>query len=816
MKASRFLATSALAASLIAFPSWAQDTAATNDSEAANNEIIVTATKRETTLQEIPVAVSVTTGEAIERAQIRDISDLQTLVPSLRVDQLQSSANTNFIIRGFGTGANNPGAEPSVGIFIDGVYRSRAAAQIGDLPNVQRIEVLRGPQSTLFGKNASTGVISVITQKPQFDFGGSASLTYGNFDTIVAKAGVTGPISDTIAFALAGNYNKRDGFVRDVNLNRDVNDRDRGGVRGDILFEPNSDLSVRLIADYDRIDEVCCAAVNVFNGPTGGAIFGVGGAIDPENPFSYRVFNNRLSSNLIKNYGFSGQIDYNLGAFTATSITAYRSVRADTEQDSDFTSADIVGLNRESTDIDTFTQELRLASDFDGPFNFLMGGYYFNEKIKYNRATRYGAGARPYFDILAGGGNPAASGLTLVEGGLSLPAGTFQAAGTGIDGAFRLKDEAYSIFGQLDFEPVDGFTLTAGFNYTDARKKSSATVSSTDTFAAVDLVAFGQAAFALTPAQAADPSINPLLALRAFQAFPQFVNFPNAVESGRVSDDKLTYTLRAAYKVSDNINIYTSYATGFKASSINLGIDSRPFATDVPTLTLAGLNQPNLVPGTRFARPENSRVIEAGLKAQFDQVAFNLTAFDQQIKGFQSNAFNGISFSLTNAGSLTVRGIEFDGTVSPIKPLVLSVAVTYLDPIYDSYPGSIFGDLTGLRPASIPDISMILGAAYTHEFASGSKLISNVNYSYESEIQIVDGFTRAPAALAQSLTRQPDLVDASLTLALNNGFELAVYGRNLLNDRYLTTVFDTVVQDGSVSGYPSQPRTYGVTARIKF
>ena len=138
------------------------------------NEIVVTASKREQTLQEVPVAVSVTTAEAIERAQIRDIRDLQTLVPSLRVDQLQSSANTNFFIRGFGNGANNAGIEPSVGVFVDGVYRSRTVSQISDLPDVQRVEVLRGPQSTLFGKNASAGVISIVTREPQFEFGGSA------------------------------------------------------------------------------------------------------------------------------------------------------------------------------------------------------------------------------------------------------------------------------------------------------------------------------------------------------------------------------------------------------------------------------------------------------------------------------------------------------------------------------------------------------------------------------------------------------------------------------------------------------------------
>ena len=191
----------ALLASIVVFavaPAMAQTAtapaapvAATADAD--DNIIIVTASKRSATLQDTPISVAVTGKKQIEESQIRDLKDLSTLVPSLKVSQLQSSANTNFIIRGFGNGANNPGIEPSVGVFIDGVYRSRSAAQIGDLPNLERVEVLRGPQSTLFGKNASAGIISIITAEPKFKWGGGAELSYGNYNAIVAKADITGP-----------------------------------------------------------------------------------------------------------------------------------------------------------------------------------------------------------------------------------------------------------------------------------------------------------------------------------------------------------------------------------------------------------------------------------------------------------------------------------------------------------------------------------------------------------------------------------------------------------------------------------------------
>ncbi|HEV7233759.1 MAG TPA: TonB-dependent receptor, partial [Sphingorhabdus sp.] len=376
--------------------------------EATEDEdvIIVTATKREQTLQDVPISVSVTTAESIERSQIRDLIDLQTLVPSLKVGQLQSSANTNFIIRGFGNGANNAGIEPSVGVFIDGVYRSRSAAQIGDLANIQRVEVLRGPQSTLFGKNASAGIISIVTRAPQFEFGGGVEVSYGNYDAIVVRGNVTGPISDTLAVAVEGNFNKRDGYITVVNRATKSNDRDRWGVRGQILWEPSETFKIRLIADYDQIDEICCGVANVFNGPTGAVVNALAGGIglDANDPYSHTVYQNFDSVNDIKNYGFSGQIDWDLtDSLALTSISAYRAVRSFTNQDSDFTSADLIGDNRADTDIDTYTQELRIASDFDGPLNFLLGGFYFKENIDIASQLTFGTNFRAYANALSGG-----------------------------------------------------------------------------------------------------------------------------------------------------------------------------------------------------------------------------------------------------------------------------------------------------------------------------------------------------------------------------------------------------------------------------
>lgn len=843
MKIVKFLTATAIGGLISSVPAYAQDVQ--EEGTIDDNIIIVTASKRETTLQETPIAVSVTSAETIEQAEIRDLLDLQTLVPSLRVSQLQSSANTNFVIRGFGNGANNAGIEPSVGVFIDGVYRSRSAAQIGDLPNVQRIEVLRGPQSTLFGKNASAGVISVVTEKPQFEFGGSASLTYGNFDTIIAKADITGPITDTVAFSLAGNYNRRDGYAQDLALGTDVNDRNRWGTRAQLLFEPSNDLSVRLIADYDKIDENCCIAANIVNGPTGAIADALAGgtALDPENPFSYDVYNNFLSTNNIENYGVSGQIDYSFGALSLTSITAYRRVNAVTDQDSDFTGADLVGRNFADSRIKTFTQELRLASDFDGPINFLLGGYYFDENIDQINQFYFGSQFRPYGNALVQQASDEALSVPILEqtfgaldGDPTQYIGSFFRPGDGFDEAYDFSNEAYSIFGTVDFEITDRLTLTGGFNYTKDKKRFSTNVVSSDVFSTIDLdapqytpfreqvllgagVDPGEAAFL-----AANPTItlpdgtsaNPFNDLKAFQFLPPFLNVPNAVEDGRTNDDDLAWSVRASYAVTDNLNFYATYATGFKASSINLSRDSRPLAADLPAIIGAGLNTPNLTSGSRFAGPENSEVYEVGLKGQFDYAAFNIAAFKQSIEGFQSNVFTGTGFALANAGKQSTFGIEFDGTVTPVDPLTLFLAVTYLDPKYDSFVNSSFGDISGRTPAGIPGISASMGATYTHEFDSGSRLIARGDYLYESPVNMVDGLDGFPDGFAESLQREVNQINAALTFQHISGFELSVYGRNLTNAKYLTTIFPSVAQSGSISGYPSAPRTYGVTARYKF
>lgn len=797
-------------------------------------EIIVTAAKRQQTLQEIPIAVSVVTGELIERAQINDILDLQTVVPALRVTQLQTSGNTNFLIRGFGNGANNPGIEPSVGVFIDGVYRSRTSSAMSDLPNLERIEVLRGPQSTLFGKNASAGVISVITAAPNMDgFSGSASVVIGNRSQIIVKGDISGPLSDTVGFSLSAHGNQQDGYFDNLISGSDLNERDRWGVRGQLLFLPSDTITIRVIADYDEIDEGCCGVANLVNGPTGAAIVAVGGQLVAEEPFAREQFLDFDPKNEIENKGISLQADFDLpNDMLITSITAFRNHQRFDNADVDFTSAALISQNSGDTDIDTFTQELRLSQSLDS-VDWMIGGYYFDEEVDFNNVLTYGPAFRPFADALSFGG---VSGLEAALAPLGIPAGTFFAQGQGTAEFSTLDDETFSIFGQVDWHFNDRTTLTLGANYTEAEKDATLSQINTDVFSGLDFVQIGLGSIfaslvgqGLDPATALaiatglstvpcdgtnEPACNPVLALQPLQFLPPFVDFPNSVESGSSSDSETTWTARIAFDASDAINVYASWATGFKATSWNLSRDSRPFPADIAALEAAGLSVNNLNSGTRSAGPEDATVYEVGFKGRWGPHSVNVALFTQEIEDFQSNIFTGVAFSLANAGKQSTDGIEIDAIIMATDSLQLSFSGIWLDPEYDSFPAGagVNGpeDLSGKTPAGIHEFSITTSATYDFQIGASMTGFVRGEYIFEDEIQIVDNVSKDVAS------REVNLVNASAGIEWDNGFEVMIWGRNLTDDDFLLSAFPAVAQAGSFSGYPNAPRSYGITLRARF
>jgi len=823
------LASTALIAS-IAFSGVAQ---------AQVDEIIVTATKRTQTLQETPVTVSVTTADVLDKAQILDITDLQSVVPSLRVGQLQSSANTNFRIRGFGNGANNAGIEPSVGVFIDGVYRSRSAAQIGDLPKLERIEVLSGPQSTLFGKNASAGVISVVTAKPSFTPQGYVEGGVGNYNQRVVRAYMTGGLNDSIAVSLGGNLNKRDGYAPSAVPGLGANNsRDRFSVRGQILAEPRDDISIRLIVDHSEIDELCCGVTNTVNGPTAGAIALLGGQIaNPADPFAYINYQSRDSVNQVKDSGISLHVDVDFDKFALTSISAYRSNNSVNDYDGEFTTLDLFEVLND-VDIKTFTQEVRVTSTGDNMIDWMLGAYYFTEDITQISGLDIGGDFRPYIDVLSGGG------LAGIEAVFGQAPGTFFNAANDTVETFTQANEAYSAFATVDFHATDQLTVTGGLNFTKDKKRVTGNTVNNEVFSNIDLnndltafgiplpaVLFGQAftantGLAPTPANIAfiegvapgtSAAINAGVAqgiagLQGLQFLPQFVGFGNSVEDGRSNDDQVTWTVRAAYEVNSNFNVYASAATGFKSTSWNLSRDSRPFAANAAALGAAGLLQPNQTFGTRFAGPEDAMVFEAGVKARFDKGAINIAVFDQTIDGFQSNTFIGTGFVLANAGQQSTFGVEFDASYYPVEALKLTFSGIYLDAKYDSFinapgPNGTVVDRSGQDVAGVPEFGFSTSATYTHDFGGGTTGYIRGDYQYESEVDIVE---------ILGVQAKTSIFNGSLGVKLDNGFGVQVWGRNIFGQESFISAFPGVIQAGTINAYPTAPATYGVLIRKEF
>ena len=381
-----------------------------------SGDIVVTATRRNEALSDVPLAVSAVTSETLENSGASDIRALTQVSPSLLVSSTSSEAGAGGArIRGVGTVGDNPGLESSVAVFIDGVYRSRVGLGLTELGQVDRIEVLRGPQGTLFGRNASAGLISIITAKPKFETILNGQVDIGNYNLRRLELGATGALSSTVAARVDAVIMKRDGFLEDVISGRDVNNRDRWLLRGQLLFQPSDNLSFRLIGDYSKRDEECCSATylpahdTTAAGEQPSSIAGLEralGAVINDDTFARNVSitPGRSYRSDVKDYGLSGELVYDLGGAELTSISAYRYNKYIRGQDADFNNLDILYRDDDGTAYNrfkTFSQELRLQGEaFGGKLDWLVGGYYANEKLRVRDNLAYGADYLKYANCL--------------------------------------------------------------------------------------------------------------------------------------------------------------------------------------------------------------------------------------------------------------------------------------------------------------------------------------------------------------------------------------------------------------------------------
>ena len=782
-------------------------------------EVIVTATKTEKTLQEVPVAVSVITSDEIEKATIIDTFDLKSIIPSLDTRQYQSSTNATFFIRGFGNGSNNPGIEPSVALFVDGVYRSKTQSQIADLPMLERVEVLRGPQSTLFGKNASAGVINIVTKKPSFDKSGMMSLGLGKYNSKIGKIYTTGPINETTAYSFNANFNKRDGSSDNPVTGNSVNNRDRLGLRAELLFIPNDDLSIRLTADYDEYDEICCAVGSANYGNANYVTSAFGGQIIPNNPYTEKAFFDFDPISDGDNSGISIFIERDLDNIRIESITSSRKSYNFELQDVDFESVDQIDANKLVKDLDAVTQEVRIFSKDNKNINWLLGAYYYQEDMKYDNSIYFGSLWRAYIDALAPGA------LAGVAEAFGIPNSLLFAEGQGVNEISTQDNTTKSIFAQLDIKLTDKLSAIVGASYIEDEKSVSIYQTNTDIFSNLDFVGAGTLGLigaGFTPEEAAvlatDPAFNPLLGLQGIQFLPQFVNFPNSAQDGESNDDNVDYTFKLAYILNDTTSMYGGVSTGYKATAWNISRDSLPDATEISALALAGSPVgPNTGVGRRYADPEESEVFEIGAKIRLSTGYLNIALFDQKIEGFQSNTFIGTGFILANAGSQSTKGYEFDLLMSPTDNVDLSVSGLFMDPIYDSFPNSSSGDLTGTMPSNVSESTISSTITWNFNLNNWDGYL-RLSHLYASEANMLEN----PAWQAR-LENAGNGVKAQDTLNFSAGIErdnlsITIWGKNINDDKYLISAFPAVADPTSTTffGYPNAYSSYGATLNYRF
>ena len=685
------------------------------DTQQSDDSIIVTATRRNEALSDVPLAVSAVTGDTMQNTGAVDIRGLNQVSPSLLVSSTSSEAGAGTArIRGIGTVGENPGLESSVAVFIDGVYRSRTGVGLTELGQIDRVEVLRGPQGTLFGRNASAGLIHVITAKPRFtrEIYGEASL--GNYDLRRVELGATGPISDTLAARIDGIYMQRDGFLDDVIGGGDYNDRNRYMVRGQLLYQPNDNLSVRLIADYANRNEQCCAAVyqptedkqrtssNSYLPQPSTIDFiltGLGASIN-DDPYdrNISVTPGRSFNSDVVDYGVSLEGTYDFGGAELTSITAYRYNDYERGQDPDFNNLDIWyrdGSGGAANTFKTFTQELRLQGElWGGRLDWLVGGYFAHEKLKVTDNLTYGADYERYANCLVANsfqgsfmnhpllGSFARALIDPSNPTCFSPANAAVIAGALPPGATQTTLQAFARLG-----------VFAGPGFTDSGFRNLMGGAAAPVFEGIGLndeydqtsnnwALFTHNIFEITDGLKLTVGVrytnerkemdahltdNNLICAAftgtTLAALPCVIpRVPGGDFSfdGEKREGKFSGTAVLSWKPIDSILTYVSYSKGYKAGGFNL--DRSALNRQTVTNPSTGAAVAGAVLGSATSRnlrfdPELNDAWEIGLKYDGPGIDVNLALFRQDFKDFQLNTFNGVNFEVENINSCSALDV---------------------------------------------------------------------------------------------------------------------------------------------------------------
>jgi iron complex outermembrane receptor protein len=806
-------------------------------------EVLVTARKKTESLMEAPVAISVVSGAAMDNQGITNLEQLSSQVPGLQMGR--SALASSIYIRGIGSGANL-GFEQSVGMYVDGIYQTRSRQFTQSLADLDRVEVLRGPQSLLFGKNTVAGAIKVETSNPVpgDDFNGYLMADIEpDYGTVRGTAVLSGGLSDSFAARLAVRYQETDGYVDNVYIGRDVAQRDDTIARLSLVWQPNDTLrfigklsrtemdgigieQTNPVVDSTLLEE--SVAGNTLLDPT--QILGsIAAFATPEftaatGSKEYESWTGNLDwepydEEETEDNQASLRVDWELDKFTLTSLSGYSDFHFEQQHDVDFHSGNVAG-GLSSEDVELFSQEFRIASDFDGLFNFTAGVYYEEQELTVEAiAFLDGSLGGVLGQLPANELNPALPAVPLSLLGINslwngLVLSGIDPALAPLIGAEQLSiyqqpinnndNDTLAFFAELTFDLSDTLFLDVGGRWSkDSKKTNKQVVEGVGTPSDSTLVIGSDG----VPTGALDAKNTALVAasLGVLNIYPHNQDLKR-------DESHFDPSVRLRWDMSDDTMAYISYVEGYKSGGFNASGDS---------------SNPDGSPGpsTEF-EDEHAEAWELGVKSNFwdGRARLSTTLFRTEIEDLQVTSFNGLNFIVDNAAAVISQGIEIEGQFALSEAWEVGGSLAYLDSEFEDYPdgpctinqaaavGSPCAqDLGGKRGPNAPEWSGVVYANY--ERAMGDNLLFrfSINGAYSDEY-FLDG-DLDPNTLQDSYFK----LNARIALAgYNDSWEVALYGRNLTDETTYSYATDAPLSAGIYAGWIEEPMIVGLQGRYNF
>jgi iron complex outermembrane recepter protein len=749
--------------------------------------IVITSRRRRELLQDVPIPITVIGGSQIDNSGAFNVNRVKELIPSV---QLYSSnpRNTGLNIRGLGSsfGLTNDGLDPGVGLYIDGVYFARPAATTLDFIDIEQIEVLRGPQGTLFGKNTTAGAFNITSRKPAFKPGGNFELSYGNYGYIQAKASITGPLTKKIAGRFSFSGTQRDGTIYNERTLKKVNDINNLGLKGQLLYKISENTSITLSGDLSRqrpngyaqvvagVVQTKRAAYRQFNS----IIADLNYKLPSLNPFD-RVIDHDTPWNSGNDLGgVSVNLDTKIGPGTLTSTTAWRYWKWDPSNDRDFTGLQSLARSANYSKHSNWSQEIRYAGEFSSKLGGVVGVYFIDQEVQTDPVGIEESGTATW-----------RFSQSTTSTKWKTP-GLFE--GFGIQNKFSIKSISASAFANLDWEVAEGFHVLPGVRYNYDKKD---VVYARTTYGGL---------------QTTDPE---LLALKALV-------YTDQSYVADADENNFTYILTVAYRPNRKINAFASYSTSFKPIGVNV----------------SGLPTVNGKAATDLAviKPEDVKHYEVGVKTTpTENFTFNVTFHNSDIKDYQTNVQSpeiGVNRGyLANAEKVRVRGVELDANLRASKNFSFFGAVAYTDGKYIKFTNAplpleetgstvngqqvAFKDVSGGKLPGISDWAASLGGEFSMPaifLGNASRFFVGLDGFYRSD------FSSSPSPSAYLNIDGYTLVNARIGFRANNGLSAFVWSRNLLNKDYHEQLLVAGGNAGQYASVLGDPRTHGLTIRYSF